>query len=102
MHVATVGVEVDDRIAHELPRPVVGHVAAAAGVGHGDAQFSQPSLGRQNVPAPAVALHAEREHVRMLQQEQRVGNGAGLALLHERALQRQRLVVRHDAQAPDG
>jgi hypothetical protein len=35
----------------------------------------------------------------MLQQEQSIGNGPGLALLDQRALQRQRVVVWHDAQS---
>ena len=47
---------------------------------------------------PPSPFTPEREHVRMLQQQQRVGNRAGLALLDELALQRQRLAVRHDAQ----
>ena len=51
--------------------------------------------------AAAVAAHAEREHVRMLDEQQQIADAAGAPLLDERALQRERLGVRHEAEPAD-
>ena len=80
MDVAAIGIEVDDRVAHDLPRPVIGDVAAAPGVEHLDAQAAEP-LRRGEDVAAAVLLDADRQDVGVLQQQQRVGNSAGSALL---------------------
>ena len=73
--VAPVGIEVDDRIPDDLPGPVVGHVAAAAGLGDLDAErAAASSSGARMCDRPPSPFTPEREHVRMLQQEQRVGN----------------------------
>ena len=42
----------------------------------------------------AVAADAERQDVRMLEEQQHVADAAGAAILDERALQRERLGVR--------
>ena len=48
----------------------------------------------------AVFLDADGEDVRMLQQEQRVGNAIGLALLHKPALQLEPVRVGNQAEPP--
>ena len=68
MHVAAVGVEVEDRIGDQLTGAVVGDVATAAGLGHGHAHGDEALVRCQDVAAAAVALHAGREHVRVLQE----------------------------------
>ena len=49
--------------------------------------------------AAAVAADAERQHVRMLDEEQEIANAAGLAILDERALHRERLSVSNNSQS---
>ena len=44
---------------------------------------------RENVRAAAVAAHAERQHVRMLEQQQQVVDAPGAPLFDERPLQRE-------------
>ena len=70
--VAAIGLEIDDRIADELPGPVVGDVAAAAGLVDLDAARRERIRRREDVRAPAVAAHAERQDVRMLDEQQHV------------------------------
>ena len=76
MHVAAIGLQVEDRIADDLAGTVIGDVAAAAGLVHLDAQLGEPLVGGDDVRAAAVALDAERDDGRVLQQEQEIGNRA--------------------------
>jgi hypothetical protein len=52
------------------------------------------------VRSPAVAANPERDDMRMLDEQQSIGDPAGTPIFNERALQRQRLAVRHQSQAP--
>ena len=90
MHVAAVGPQIEDRIADDLAGPVIRHVAAAAGLEHFDAARRQLIWRREDVRARRRRFDAERQHVRMLQQQQRVGNAVGASVLDQRALQSQR------------
>ena len=101
MHVAAIGIEVDDRIADELTGTVIGDVAAASGFVHLDAARGERVGGGEDVRASAVAAHAERHHLRMFEQQQRVGNAAGAAFFDQRALQRERVRVRHAPETPN-
>ena len=101
VHVAAIGLQVDDRVADDLAGAVVGDVAAAAGLVHLDAARGQRLGGRENVRSAAVAAHAERQDVRMLDEQQQIADAARAPLLDERALQRQRVGVRHEAEPPD-
>ena len=51
VHVAAVRLQADDRVADDLARAVVGHIAAAAGLVNLDAQFGQPLRRGQHVRA---------------------------------------------------
>jgi hypothetical protein len=51
------------------------------------------------VRAAAVAADAERDDVGMLDKQERIGDPARTPIFNERALQRQRLAVRHQSQA---
>ena len=99
MHVAAIGIEIEDRIADELARPVIRHVAAASGLEHVDAERRQSIRRCEDVRA-AVLLDADRQDVGMLQQQQRVGNAIGLALLDQPALQLEPVRVRNEPEPP--
>ena len=60
--------QVDERIHHQLPGAVIGHLAAAIDLHHGNV------AGREQVRAARV--HAEREHRRMLEKPDLVGVSA--------------------------
>ena len=87
MHVAAVGTQIEDRVADELSGAVVGDVAAATGFEDLDAARGELLGRRHDVSARRRQLDAERQDVRMLQQQQRVGDAVRAALLDERALQ---------------
>ena len=101
VHIATVRLEIDDGIPDDLSGPVISDVAAAAGLVDFDAARRQRVCARQDVRPPAVAAHAQGQDVRMLDEQQRVGNPVCTPILHQRALQGERLAVRHQAETPD-
>ena len=101
VHVAAIGFQIEDRIANELPRTVIGDVAAAAGFMDVDAARSE-LIGRgEYVRPPAVAANAEREDVRMLEKDQQIADAASLALGDQRPLQRKRVGVGNAAKPAD-
>ena len=57
--------------------------------------FGDAKIGRH-----LTRLHAARDHVRMLEQQQRIRDHAGPPLLDELLLQLRRLAVRHAPQPP--
>ena len=68
--------QIDDRIADELPGPVIGDVAAAAGLEDLDALRLERFGGRDDVRAIVTGLHAERDDRRVLEQQQLIGDRA--------------------------
>src|SRR5436190_14827872 len=98
VHVAAFGLEVEDRIADELTRAVIRHVAAAAGLEQADALRGE-RLGRlEHVRQIVARLDAERDDVGVLEEQQRVGDLSALALLDERLLQREAVLVADQAE----
>jgi hypothetical protein len=95
MHVAAIRFQVDDRIADDLTRTVIRDVAAAPRFVNVDAARGQRLAGGENVRSAAVAANAERQHVRMFDEEKKVVDATGAAILDEHTLQRQRVGVRH-------
>ena len=91
MHVAAIRLQIHDRISDDLAGTVVGDVAAASGLVHLDAARRQRFGCREDVTAAAVAAHAERQHVRMFDEQQQIADAVRAALFDERALQRERL-----------
>jgi hypothetical protein len=85
MDVAAAGAEVQDRIAHDLPRAVVRDVAAPTRLEDLDPPTAQLVLGQKQVLAPRVA--AERDDGVVLEEQERVGYRLPLALLDEAGLQ---------------
>jgi hypothetical protein len=101
MHVAAVGLQVDDRISDNLARTVVGDIAATSCFADGDVACGQFVRRGKNMGAPAIAARTKRQHVRMFEEQQHVAHEAPLPFVHERALQRERVVIRHKAKPPD-
>jgi hypothetical protein len=99
MHVAPIRIEVDDRVSDHLAGAVIRHVAAAAGFEYLDAPRRE-LIRRGDDVRPAVLLDADRDHVRMLQQQQGVGDAVGFAILDERALQVERVGVGNETEPP--
>ena len=77
--------QIEDRIADELAGTVIGHVAAAVRGIECDARALQDFVAREQVFHVAVA--AERDDVRMLEEQQLIGDAAPLALRDEPLLQ---------------
>jgi hypothetical protein len=94
VHVAAIRLQIDDRIADDLSWTVVGDVAAAAGLVHGDAARRERIGRRQDVGAAPVAADAKREHVRMLDEQQLIVDLILAPLVDKRSLQLERLGVR--------
>jgi hypothetical protein len=101
VNVAAIWFQVDNRVADNLSRTMVGNVAAAPGLMHLDAARSKRFGGRQDVRAPAVAADAEREDVRMFDENELIVDPIAAPLIDERALQFERLRVRHASELPD-
>ena len=81
--------EIEDRVADELARPVVGRLSAAIGLDDLDVcAFRYVQLAGLGPPP-------ERDHRRMLQQQNRVGKLAVQHAFGERALELPGLEVRH-------
>jgi hypothetical protein len=97
-HVALPFTQVQDGIADDLPWPVIGDVAAAVRGIKGDAGARQDFFAGQKIFQMTVA--AERDGVGVLQQDDLVGDCAGLALRHQPLLPFKRLAVLHAARFP--
>jgi hypothetical protein len=80
VHVAPIRIEVDDRVAHDLSRTVVGDVAAAAGLVDLDTPGRQRVRRRQNMRAAAIAASPKRQHGRVLDEQQQIIDPPSLAL----------------------
>ena len=94
-HVALPFAQVHDGIADDLPRSVIGDVAAAVGGMESDTGAGQDLFAGQQVFHVTVAPH--RDGVGVLQQEELVGDGAGLALGHQPLLPIERSAILHAA-----
>ena len=99
MHVAAIRFEVDDRIADDLTRAVIRHIAATACLADFDPARGECFGRREDVRPPAIASGTERQHVRMLDEQQQIPNPIRLFVCDELALARQRIHVRHDTEA---
>jgi hypothetical protein len=82
-----------------LTGTVVRDVAAAAGLENVDAARGERVVCRENVRSTAVAADAQRQHVRVFDQQQRVVDALSAAIFDERALKRERVAVRHESEA---
>ena len=80
---------------------MVRDVAAAPGLVYLDAARAERVGCRENVRTAAVAPHAKRQHVRMLEQQQQVVDAPRTTVLDERPLQREGVGVWHASEPPD-
>ena len=102
VNVAPIRLQVDDRIADHLPGTVISDIAAAPRLEHFNASCRQYLGCRKDVGAPAVASHAERQNVRVLDQQQRIVDPIGFPVFHQRSLQFERFGVRHSPEPANG
>ena len=85
--------QIEDGVADQLSRPVIGHIAAAVHLMLFHVTRSQPLVTRQYVGARCVPTH--RNYWRMLQQKQRIADHALLARRDHARLDRQGLCIGH-------
>ncbi len=90
--------ETQDRVGHQLARPVVGHLAATLDAQHLDAPSPELVGGREDMRL--VGLPAEREDGWMLEQQQLVADPPVGARGRESLLEVPRVAVGHPAQPP--
>ena len=98
MDVTPIWTQIQYRIPDDLPRSVIRDITASPGLGYLDAELCETTPVGNDVRAPAVSTNAERDHRRMLEQQQGVWNPTRSTLLDERLLQRQRFGVRNNAE----
>jgi hypothetical protein len=58
VHVLTIGLQIEDRIADDLSRTVIGDVAAATGFEYLESPGRQRFVGRQNMRATSTSTSA--------------------------------------------
>ena len=92
----SVRLQVDDRIADDLPGTVIRDVAAASRLVDFDTSTREHLVRRENVRASTVSPNAEGQDVGMFDEEQHVADAARAAILDERSLERERFTVRHE------
>ena len=76
--------QADDRVGDELPRPVVGDVAAAVALDDLDVHPPQLGVARQDVPPRRLGAASEGQDVAVLDEEERLppaGQDVGVGLL---------------------
>ena len=101
VNVAAIRPEIHDGVPDDLAGSVVGDIAAASGLVHLDAAGRQRCSRREDVTAAAIATHAKRQHVGMLDEQQQIADPVRAPLFDERPLQRERLGIAHPAETPD-
>ena len=84
----------DDRITDDLAGPVVRDVAAARRLVEADALLAERLRRREKIANVATA--PERDHRRMLQQQELIGDRVLLPQLHEPLLQLRAVLVRDE------
>ena len=84
----------DDRITDDLAGPVVRDVAAARRLVKADAVLAERLRRREKIANVATA--PERDHRRMLQQQELIGDRVLLPQLHEPLLQLRAVLVRDE------
>ena len=99
--IAAVRTQIEDGITNQLTGTVVGDVAAAAGFEQRHAGVFEGGFGREHVRAIVPDLGPERDDRRVFEEEELIGNLAGLARLDQPLLQRQAVGVGDDAEAAD-
>ena len=95
-HVALPFSQIQDRIADDLAGAVIGDVAAAIGGIELDSGAAQRVFARQQIFGVAVA--ALRDHVRMLDEQELIGNQPALALFDQILLDGERVAIAHAPQ----
>ena len=101
MYVAAIRAKVDDWVPDKLTGTMVGNISAAPGLMDFYPAISQKLAAGHDVRAPAIASDAQRQHMRVLHEQQDIVDVSRPALLDELALKRQRLGVRNQPETAD-
>ena len=88
--------EIEDRISDKLPGAVIGDVAAAIDFVERNAAAREQFVGGDHVGTMGIA--PQREHRRMLQQQEGVPDSLLVAEFYELLLQRETAIVFHSAE----
>ena len=101
MHVAAIGVEIDDQVSDDLAGAVIGDVAAPAGFEYADVPRGQFLARGQDVSAAAVAADAERQDRRMFDKQKQIVDRPCTPLLDQAVLEGERLPVTIEPRRPE-
>ena len=88
-----------DGIRDELARTVIGHLATTLDALDADPAIGQLRFRRQDVGG--IGVLAERQDGGVFEEEQLIGNRAGLALFDQLPLQLETIGVRNNPQPPN-
>src|SRR5262245_31745680 len=91
MQVAAIRLQVEDGITDELTRSMIRDVSATTGLEQLDAEQTALLVINQNVRL--VRAGAERDDVRVLEQEKLIGDFVGTTLFDQALLQVERIAV---------
>jgi hypothetical protein len=97
MNVAAIRIEIDDWIADNLTGAVIRDVASTSGLDDVDPSCSEHVGRRQDVRSTELALDAERNDRRMLEQQEQVAHAARATLRDKGLLQREAFSIRNPA-----
>ena len=86
VHIAAIRFQIEDGVADDLSRPVVGNVASTARFEHFDAARGKRFWRRQDVGPSSVATDAQSQDGRVFDKEQLIRNGVDQSLFDELTL----------------
>ena len=101
VHIAPIGAEIENGIAHNLPWAVVCNVAAATRFMDFYVPLGQQFRRGKKMRPRGVGFHAERYDVGVFEQKQQVRDAISATLFDEAALQVARCRVGDDPKPPD-
>lgn len=101
VNIATVRIQVEDRVANDLAGTVICNIATSTRLEDLDVPRGERGGRREDVGAPPITANAQGQDVGMLDQQQQIAHPIGLALIDQRPLKRESLRVRHQAKPPD-
>ena len=77
--------QIENGIAHQLPRAVIGHISATIALINLDPFALQ--MSRRGEDVAAIGVSAQRDHGRMFQQQENIRDLAGVAQVYESTLE---------------
>lgn len=102
VHVASIGLQVEDGITDELSWAVISHVSAATRLVNRHALPRKLLIGSNDVSRAMARFHAEGNDGWMFEQQQRVADAPGAPVFNQRRLQIEAGLVVDTAETPNG